>query len=55
MAVFNRAASVMLFTAGIVLAVAAVSFLPIYGAGENLAAGGKLNRNAWQAYAEAFR
>jgi hypothetical protein len=42
--------------AAVVIAVLfAVSFLPIYGSGENLAAGGKLNRNAWQAYAEAMR
>jgi hypothetical protein len=32
----------------------AISFVPIYGSGENLASGGKLNRNAYQAYAEAF-
>lgn len=32
----------------------AISFLPIYGSGENLAAGGKLNRNAYQAYSDAF-
>jgi len=42
-------------TAGIVLAALfTLSLLPIYGSGENLAAGGKLNRNAWQAYGEAF-
>ena len=42
-------------TAGIVLLVLfALSFLPIYGSGENLASGGKLNRNAYQAYSEAF-
>jgi hypothetical protein len=38
-------------TAAIVLAALfALSFAPIYGEGENLAAGGKLNRNAWQTY-----
>lgn len=38
-------------TAGIVIAALfALSFAPIYGEGENLAAGGKLNRNAWQTY-----
>jgi hypothetical protein len=43
-------------TAALVLAGAfATSFAPIYGSGENLAAGGKLNRNAWQVYAEEFR
>jgi hypothetical protein len=26
----------------------------IYGSGENLAAGGKLNRNAYQTYQDAF-
>jgi hypothetical protein len=42
-------------TGGIVLAaLLASSFLPIYGSGENLALGGKLNRNAYQAYSEAF-
>jgi hypothetical protein len=42
-------------TAGITLVVLfALSFLPIYGSGENLASGGKLNRNAYQAYGEAF-
>jgi hypothetical protein len=38
-------------SAAIVLAALfALSFAPIYGEGENLAAGGKLNRNAWQTY-----
>lgn len=38
-------------SAAIVLAaLLALSFAPIYGEGENLAAGGKLNRNAWQTY-----
>lgn len=32
----------------------ALSFVPIYGSGENLASGGKLNRNACQAYSDAF-
>jgi hypothetical protein len=42
-------------TAGIVLlALFALSFLPIYGGGENLASGGKLNRNAYQVYQETF-
>lgn len=42
-------------TAGIVLLVLfALSFLPIYGSGENLATGGKLNRNAYQAYQQTF-
>lgn len=42
-------------TAGFVLLVLlALSFLPIYGSGENLASGGKLNRNAYQTYGEAF-
>jgi len=42
-------------TAGIVLLVLfALSFLPIYGSGENLASGGKLNLNAYQAYQQGF-
>jgi hypothetical protein len=40
--------------ASIIAVVAVLSFMPIYGSGENLAAGGKLNRNAYQAYFEAF-
>jgi hypothetical protein len=43
-------------TAAIVLAGAlAISFAPIYGSGENLGAGGKLTRSAWQVYAEEFK
>jgi hypothetical protein len=38
----------------VLLALFALSFLPFYGSGENLASGGKLNRNAYQAYGEAF-
>jgi hypothetical protein len=38
----------------VIAGVAALSFMPIYGSGENLAAGGKLNRNAYQAYSDAF-
>lgn len=42
-------------TAGVVLlALFALSFLPVYGGGENLASGGKLNRNAYQVYQETF-
>ena len=42
-------------TAGIVLLVLfALSFVPMYGSGENLATGGKLNLNAYQAYQQAF-
>jgi hypothetical protein len=42
-------------TAGIVLlALFALSFVPIYGSGENLASGGKLSLNAYQAYQQAF-
>jgi hypothetical protein len=33
--------------AGVIAGVAALSLIPIYGSGENLAAGGKLNRNAY--------
>jgi len=42
--------------AGIVLvsALLALSFLPIYGGGENLAGGGKLNYTAYQVYRDAF-
>jgi hypothetical protein len=40
--------------AGVIAGIAALSFMPIYGSGENLAAGGKLNRNAYQAYSDAF-
>jgi hypothetical protein len=40
--------------AGVIAGVAALSFVPIYGSGEDLAAGGKVNRNADQAYSDAF-
>jgi len=40
--------------AGVLVALFALSFLPVYGSGENLASGGKLNRNAYQVYWEAF-
>lgn len=38
----------------VIAVVAALSFMPVYGSGENLAGGGKLNRNAYQAYSDAF-
>jgi len=42
-------------TGGIVLLILfALSFLPIYGSGENLASGGKMNLNAYQAYQQGF-
>jgi len=40
--------------AGVLAALFALSFVPIYGSGENLASGGRLNRNAYQAYSDAF-
>lgn len=40
--------------AGVIAVVAALSLMPIYGSGENLASGGKLNRNAYQVYSNAF-
>jgi len=40
--------------AGVLVAVVALSFAPIYGSGENLASGGKLNRNAYQVYGAVF-
>lgn len=40
--------------AAVMLTVFALSFAPIYGSGENLAAGGKLNRTAYQVYQQTF-
>ena len=43
-----------LTAAAVLVCLLAISFLPIYGSGQNLASGGKLNRNAYQAYSDAF-
>ena len=40
--------------AGVIAVLVALSLMPIYGSGENLASGGKLNRNAYQVYSAAF-
>jgi hypothetical protein len=40
--------------AGVLIAVFALSFAPIYGGGENLASGGKLHHNAYQMYQQTF-
>ena len=40
--------------AGVIGVVVTLSFMPIYGSGENLASGGKLDRNAYQVYSDAF-
>lgn len=40
--------------AAIIAVLVALSFMPIYGSGENLAGGSKLNRSAYQVYSGAF-
>jgi len=51
-----RIAHIPRFVAGVLLlsAVLALSFLPIYGSGENLAGGGKLRYTAYEVYRDAF-
>ena len=44
------------FASAVVAAILlAVSFAPIYGSGENLAAGNNLKHTAWDVYRDAFR